>query len=144
MDGRYWPFDVQPPERRSALHQQEIDFLEAAYHEGFRPYGFGVGNLSASNADQGGHIIVRGRARWEVVIGTPAGRVLSAHVGDFRGAAEAVLSWLRGSEASEVLRALRPHLVLMGGCSFSFRLETPGREVVGVYRPPNPLMSPPT
>jgi hypothetical protein len=132
VDERYWPFDVLPPGRRSALHQQEIDFLEAAYREGFRPSEFGAGNLSASTADRGGHIIVRGRARWEVVIGTPAGRELSAYVGDFPGAAEAVLSWLRGGEASAVLRALRPHLVLMGGCRYSYRLETPGGEVIGV------------
>ena len=53
-DDRYWPFSVLPPEKRTPLHQQQIDFLETAYREGFRPHTFGSDNFGATARERGG------------------------------------------------------------------------------------------
>ena len=60
MERKYWPFDVIPPEQRSLLHQQQIDFLETAYREGFRPHTFGSENFGASAGNRFADLIFRG------------------------------------------------------------------------------------
>jgi hypothetical protein len=126
MDGdRFWPFDVLPPEKRTPLHQQQIDFLETAYREGFRPYTFGSENFAASAGERSGNIIRRTPQFWELLVGCPAEGGLAAYVAGFDVNAEAVLRWLRGADLPEVLEFVRPHLVPAGGRSSGFSLEPP-------------------
>src|SRR5688572_16892745 len=110
-DVRYWPFDVLPPDRRTTLHQQQIDFLDAAHREGFRPYMFGSENFGASIGDRSGCIIRRTSRFWELTVGCPEAGRLTAYIGRFDVNAEAVLRWLRGGELAAVLEFVRPHLV---------------------------------
>ena len=99
---RYWPFDVLPPDQQSEQHRDEIQFLEAAFREGFAPYQFGTQNFAASFGDRSGVIFYRTRTRWEAVLGSGAKTVLSAYFGDFGPAARAILLWLRGGDADEI------------------------------------------
>jgi hypothetical protein len=126
MDGdRFWPFEVLPPEKRTPLHQKQIDFLEVAHRDGFRPYIFGSENFGASAGERSGSLIRRTRQFWELLVGSPVEGGLSAYVAGFDVNAEAVLRWLRGSALSEVLEFVQPHLVPAGGRSSGFRLEPP-------------------
>lgn len=126
MEGeRYWPFDVLPPDRRTPLHQQEIDFLETAYREGFRPYMFMSESFGASAGERSGFIILRTRQFWELSVGSPAAGGLFAYVAGFDVNAEAVLRWLRGGELADVLEFVRPHLVPAGGSNLGYTLEPP-------------------
>ncbi len=106
---RFWPFDGLPPERR------EIQFLEAAHREGFKPYMFGSENFGANAESRSGVILCRsGRGKhWEVEFWRTDARILSAHVDDFEYAAEAVLRWLRGvTEEAEIIDYFRGHYVI--------------------------------
>jgi hypothetical protein len=126
MDGdKYWPFDVLPPEQRTQLHQQQIELLETAYREGFRPYAFGGDSFGASAGDRYGYVIRRSRLFWELVVGAPAAGKLSAYVNGYDINAEAVLQWLRGATLKGVLEFIRPYLVPAGGRSSGFGLEPP-------------------
>jgi hypothetical protein len=126
MDGdRFWPFDVVPPDQRTPLIQQQIDFLETAYREGFRPYMFMSESFGASAGERSGYIILRTRRFWELSIGSPAEGGLSAYIAGFDVNAEAVLRWLRGAALADVLEFVRPHLVPAGGSSSGYRLEPP-------------------
>ncbi|MFN0053808.1 MAG: hypothetical protein ACKV0T_16635 [Planctomycetales bacterium] len=49
---------------------------------------------------------------WELRLGTAEVTFLAAHLNDFGYAAEAVLRWLRGIEATEILEHVRGHLVI--------------------------------
>src|SRR5262249_41978077 len=89
-----WPFEVRPPDQRTETQERELRFLQAAHQEGFRPYTFDAGNLGAAADDRAGLILVRGRKRWEIVLGTPETRIASAFVDDFACAADSVLHWL--------------------------------------------------
>jgi hypothetical protein len=120
---RYWPFEVLPPEQRMEHHEQEIRFLEAAHQEGYMPYLCGAGDFGAAAKERSSLIVVRGRRRWEVVLGTLDAKVASALVDDFDCAAEAVLEWLRGAEIADLLSRVQHHLVLMPGAAHSFVLD---------------------
>jgi hypothetical protein len=98
---RYWPFDVVPPDRQTEQHRREIQLLETAYREGFRPYQFGTQNFGASAGERGGVILCR-RSRWEVILGSGEETAYSALFGDFGQAAEAILLWLRGGIPGDV------------------------------------------
>jgi hypothetical protein len=100
---QYWPFDVLPEDQQSPLHRQEIRFLETAYREGYKPYTFGAGDYGAGAEERSGLILVRGRKRWEAVLGKGDAKVGSVFLEDFDRAAEAVLEWLRGKEAFQML-----------------------------------------
>ncbi len=108
----YWPFDVLTPERRTEQHDQEIGFLETAHREGYRPYRFGAGNFGATRNGWGGLILVRGRRRWEVRLGIADELALSAHLDDFRPAADAVLLYLGGAETAAILEQIGGHLIV--------------------------------
>lgn len=128
MEGdRFWPFDVLPPEMRTPLHQQQIDFLEAAHRDGFKPYSFGSENFGALAVERSGSIIHRNRQFWELLVGSAVEGGLSAYVAGFDVNAEAVLRWLRGAELSGVLEFVRPHLVPAGERSSGFQIEPPSR-----------------
>jgi hypothetical protein len=114
-DNRFWPFDVLPPDRRTPLHQQEIDFLKAAYRVGFRPYQFGSENVGASAGERWAYIFRRTRRFWELRVGAPTEGILFAYVAGFEVNAEAVLLWLRGEDLAGVLEFIRPCLVPAGG-----------------------------
>jgi hypothetical protein len=116
---RYWPFAVVQPEQ----HREEMRFLETAYREGYAPYLEGAGDFGAGAAERSGLIVVRGRKRWEVILGAMDAKIASAFVDDFRCASDAVLQWLRGTEIAEILAQVQNHLVLMPGGSHSFVLD---------------------
>jgi hypothetical protein len=57
-----------------------------------------------------------------VVLGVLDTKVASAFVDDFGCAGEAVLDWLRGADAADILSRVESHLVLMPGAIHSFVL----------------------
>ena len=122
---RYWPFEVPPPEQRTALHQQQIAFLEAAYREGFRPYTSGSESFGASAGGRSGEIILRTRRFWELRLGAAETGGLAAYVSGFDVNAEAMMKWLRGEELMRVLEFIRQHLVPAGGRSSGFSVDPP-------------------
>jgi hypothetical protein len=122
-ENRYWPFDVLPPAQQTEQHRQEIQFLEAAYRRGYKPYTFASGNFGATCGERGGVIVFRGRKRWEAILGTPEGTSLSAYLDDFCYAAEAVLQWLSGVDAAAVVEHVRDHLVVTPGTAPGFMLR---------------------
>lgn len=116
VERTYWPFAVVPENERTEQDRREIDFMERAYRQGFKPYAFGAGNYSAmSDGGRSGDIVVRGRNRWETVLGADDVRFASAYVDDFASAADAVLSWLGGGDTPTILAKLEAHLAAMSG-----------------------------
>jgi hypothetical protein len=69
-------------------------------------------------------IVVRGRRRWEIVLGMLDAKIASASVDDFGCAAQAVLDWLRGAETAAILARVQHHLVRMPGAAHSFVVDT--------------------
>jgi hypothetical protein len=124
---RYWPFEVLPPEERTEQHEREIRLLEATHRRGYSPYSCVAGDLGATAEGRGGLIVVRGRGRWEVILGTAEARIASAFVNDFDCAAQAVLEWLRGADAADILSCVQGHLVRMPGAAHSFVLDAVAR-----------------
>jgi hypothetical protein len=112
---KYWPFKVLPQEKQTDQHKSVICFLESAYQLGYRPYTFYAGDYGASSeGGRVGEIIVRGRARWEIVLGGPNKDGGSAFVDSFDYAANAVIAWLTGAGAVDIFASMQDHLVLMG------------------------------
>lgn len=122
-EDRYWPFDVLPPAQQTEQHRREIQFLETAYRQGYKPYRFGSENFGANCGERGGLIFIRGRKRWEAILGTAEETSLSAYLDEFSHAAEAVLLWLRGVDAADVVEHVRGHLVVTLGTSPGFVLH---------------------
>jgi hypothetical protein len=120
-ENRYWPFDVLPPEQQTEQHRREIQFLETAHRQGYKPYTFGSENFGVTCGERGGVIVLRGRRRWEAIVGTAEETSLSAYLDEFSYAAEAVLLWLRGVDAADVVEQVRGHLVATPG----FMLHNP-------------------
>ena len=126
MGERYYPFDVLPSERRSPLHQQQIDFLETAYREGFRPYTtHSESEFGASFGQRYGLIWHRTKQFWELRAGSPDVGSLAAFVSRFDVNAEAVLRWLRGEELTQILEYVRPNLVSPSGHLSPYRIHPP-------------------
>lgn len=127
---RYWPFPM-PPEVRPQ-ESAEVQFLETAYDEGFRPYEIGAGDYGAtSGAGRSGHIFVRGRTRREILLDDLDGRVLSAYLADFSCAAAAVLDWLRGEDVESIFRAIEDRLVSMPGARHRFQMRGDDAPIAG-------------
>ena len=85
--------------------------------------GQAAASFGATANERGGLIVVRGRSRWEVVLGVLDTKVASAFVDDFGCAGEAVLDWLRGADAADILSRVESHLVLRPGAVHSFVLD---------------------
>lgn len=119
-DNRYWPFEVLPSDQQTEQHRREIHFLEAAADLGYRPYTFGASNFGATNQERDGILFVRGRRRWEVVLGGGERRMLSAYFDDFAAASEAILLWLRGLDAGVVVAHIQNQVVSVPGCPSGF------------------------
>ena len=117
---RYWPFEDLPPQR------SEVQFLESAHQAGFKPYMFGAENFGATAEPRGGIILYRGGRgkHWEVLLGTTAKTILSAHVDNFDHAANAVLRWLRGAEADAIVDFLEGNLVVTPATGEGFVLHS--------------------
>jgi hypothetical protein len=114
-DLKYWPFKVLPQEKQTDQHKSQIRFLELAYQLGYKPYAFYGGEYGAwSEGGRVGEIIVRGRARWEIVLGGPNNDGGSAFVDNFDCAATAVIAWLKGGSALDIFVRIQDKLVLMG------------------------------
>ena len=112
---QFWPFPVVPPEQQTGRDKSVIHFLETAYNEGFKPHHLGGGDYGASSKDREALILVRGKNKWEVRIGTAQETGLSAHLKDFECAATAALAWLRGADILTILEEVRPHLIVDRG-----------------------------
>src|SRR4029077_9040152 len=111
------------PEKQTELNKQEISFLESAHREEFQAYNSGAGDFGAPANERGGEIVLRGRGPWELVLGVLDTKVASAFVDDFGCAGEAVLGWLRGAGAADILSPVGRHLLLMCGAVHSFVLD---------------------
>ena len=100
----YWPFPVLLPEQRTEHHKRVIDFLDTAFREGFSPCVFNSSNYSATApSGRTGDILHRGANRyWEVILGDVGGAITSFFVDGFAVAGQALLQWLRGTEAENV------------------------------------------
>jgi hypothetical protein len=122
---RYWPFPVLPLEERTLEDQAQIDFLEAAYRDSFRPLVFGVENFAAAAGPRAASIIRRGRRWWELRAGSASEGWLSAYVAGFDANAAAALRWLRGATLAEVLDVVRPHLVHAGSRALGYVIDPP-------------------
>ena len=111
-DERIWPFDVPPVEDRTYHDARAIEFLDAAHGAGGTAYMFGPGNFGARSeqSGRGGIIMLRGRGRWEVVLGTTQETAVSLLTGEFDAAARAVLDWLAGESAEQVKTRLRSQI----------------------------------
>lgn len=101
---RKWPLEVLPPEKQTEQHKREIRFLEIATQNGYTAY------MQASDyqveADNGRTVLLIHRGanrRWEAVLTFREDKIASAVFGDFNFAAEAVLLWLRGEDATKSL-----------------------------------------
>lgn len=137
-DDRYWPFDVLPLEQRTPTDQQQVDFLETAYREKFRPRVYGSENFGAASPSRSVDLVFRGtRNGWEPWLGDGDRSVrLGPHyklrLGEsacvcirppFQATAHLMLEWLRGRSLESLLGdfvfvggypagiALRPELV---------------------------------
>lgn len=120
---RYWPFEVKHTDQRTETQERELSFLQVAHQEGFQPYTFGSGDFGATARERASLILIQGRKRWEVVLGTSETKIVSAFVDDFDCAADSVLQWLRGADAAHVLSRVQDHLVRMPGAAHSFVLD---------------------
>ena len=74
---------------------------------------YGPGNFGAQSeqADRGGIIFVRGRHRWEVVLGTVEETTVSVLTGEFDAAARAVFDWISGAKAETIKGRLGSQIV---------------------------------
>jgi hypothetical protein len=122
---RYWPFNVLPLEQRTEQHRREIGFLETAHQAGYKPYTFGNGSFGATAGIRAGEILFRGRKHWQVCLAQENQLIVSAHVDNFDYAAEAILRWLRGVEASDIVEYVRSHLLRTRATGAGFVLHGP-------------------
>jgi hypothetical protein len=106
----FWPFPVLPPEQQTTQHRREVEFLEAAYRDGFRPCKFADGEYRIESPDgRSAWVISRGRlrggaaTRWEVWLNDVMERVSTTWVDGFEAAAEVAQRWVRGVSATEAL-----------------------------------------
>jgi hypothetical protein len=114
----YWPFEVIPPEERTESHWQQVRFLEEAFASGFKPFKYMDGEYVAE-AENGrsGWICYRGHhrgpttTRWEVALSDGKTRAHAFWTEGFAPAAAAVLAWLRGGTAADVLAAVEGHVI---------------------------------
>lgn len=121
----YWPFAIPPVQTQTEEQKSQLRFLEAAHQQGYAPYMERVGHFGAASGTRGVQILVRGRKHWQVLMGTAKETILSAHLDNFRTAAEAVLGWLRGADAAEIVEQIRDHLVVTRATGCGFLLHQP-------------------
>jgi len=129
MEKKYWPFEVLPPAQRNALHSAQIDFMEAAYREGWRPYKYTFGYSAETEDGREASIIQRStpsQNKWEVVFCTSEKRVATAFLSGFQFAAEAALRWLKGEEADAIISGCKDHLFSPKGAKGSFTILPDG------------------
>ncbi|MCA9112098.1 MAG: hypothetical protein KDA52_19245 [Planctomycetaceae bacterium] len=112
-DEQVWPFDVPPVTEQTYHDVRAIEFLNAAHAAGSKAYLFGAGNFGAQSEQvgRGGIIFVRGRQRWEVVLGTSEETTVSILTSEFDAAARAVLDWLAGESPEDIKHRLGSHLI---------------------------------
>ena len=111
VETKYWPFEVLPVESQSKQQQAEVAFLEAAFHQGYRPNVDSMQAFCITAGNKGARILVRGRSQWEVLLGFVDQQVLSAYVIDFNAASKAALDWVRGEDLNEIAGELKEFLV---------------------------------
>ena len=111
-ENKYWPFYVLPEPQRTELHQQQIDYLVAAYNDGLRPYVTKKYDFGASSDTRSGEIVWRGGQdrRWQLFLIDGNNCVLTAYIDGFQHAAQALMQWLHGDEIDTVLDTVQAHL----------------------------------
>jgi len=112
-DERVWPFDVPPVTEQTYHDVRAIEFLNAAHAAGSKASLFGPGHFGAQSEPigRGGIIFVRGRQRWEVVLGTGEETTVSVLTSEFDAAARAVLDWLAGESPEDIKTRLGSQIV---------------------------------
>lgn len=106
---KYWPFDTVLNSEMTKQHFEEVEFLQMAYTLGFKPY-FEQDRYGATSAERGGVLIMRGHSHWQGLFGTSQHTQLDFHVTHFRPGADALIAWLRGVVAFDVLKIVEPYL----------------------------------
>jgi hypothetical protein len=110
-----WPFPVPPPEQRTPHERESIRFLEEAAASGFRAGKLlgvtGMEYFAEGSNGRRGDVDYRGRNRWEVGLFDAHGRVHAFWTDDFGPAVAAVLAWLRGGTAADVLATVEGHVI---------------------------------
>jgi hypothetical protein len=97
----YWPFPVIPVEQQTSHHRLEVDFLEAAYRDGYRPCKFADGEYRLESGTRTAWLIFRGRlrggqgSRWEVWLNDGGDRVTNTWADGFEPAAAKAFEWVR-------------------------------------------------
>ena len=111
-ENKYWPFYVLPESQRTELHQHQIDFVEAAYDAGFRPYITKQQDFGASSDTRSGEIYWRGGRdrRWHLFLIEDDNGILTAYVDGFDFTAQALMQWLQGDDLEAVLTTVHEHL----------------------------------
>jgi hypothetical protein len=120
FDCDYWPFFVSDVEAADPEVAEKVAFLKAASEAGAESYRFGIHNYGAKSEHRSGIILERGRRRWEIRLSHDDVRRLSAFVGCFAKAGNAVNLWLIGRTVGEILDELKDHLVVPPGLKESY------------------------
>jgi len=121
MDTRkYWPFPIAAQETEESKRQ--ASFFVKANEEGHKAYSDegGVLGAVATNGREGA-MIPRGgtdrglRRYWEVILSQDSDMHDSFYLDGFENAIEAILLWLRGSEASRLRSSINEYIVQKPG-----------------------------
>ena len=113
---RFWPFPVSTADWQNEQYSKHLRFLEEAFASGFRPREDRQVTLEGdylAESDDGrcGTIYYRGGNRWEVGLYENQTRPQAFWTDDFAHAGAAVLVWLRGGTAADVLAAVEGHVI---------------------------------
>ncbi|WP_146436550.1 hypothetical protein [Blastopirellula retiformator] len=115
-----WPFNVSDADMNCPEIAEKIDFLRSASDVGAESYRFGINNYGAKLNCRSGAILERGRNRWEIRLSQDDLRYLSAFVGNFVAAGNALTLWLRGEATGQILDNVSESLIVPPGLKESF------------------------
>jgi hypothetical protein len=114
----YWPFEVVPPDVQTEQQHKELQFLQTAFEQGFRPCLWHGEYRAISPTGREVWVIWRGHRRkdgpiqWEVRLFIGKHKLgASFWLDDFESVSVAGLNWLRGCELGEVLALIQGRIV---------------------------------
>jgi hypothetical protein len=117
MERKYWPFVIPSSGQLTEEVRREVAFFSKAHEEGHQAYleeGSAFGVISRTGSE--GVLIHRGKGRyWQVILDPESMANESFYVDGFENAAEAILMWVRGNEASHIRSLMSAHIVRRPG-----------------------------